>query len=162
MLTVAGTGQPKGDGSVPWVVLFFVAWLVVLFLIPVQKLKRLWPAGLVGLAAVYAIDSTFIGLGAYSYSSAGPALSGIPVFYLLSIVAGSILLAYFRPNGSWKQLLFVLGMALGFLLIETAMVALRYFHYLSWSTGRSFLLDVAGFIMVLWLAEKAGAAGKEP
>lgn len=143
-----------------WVVLFSVAWLLVLVLVPANKWKRLWPAGVIGLASVYAIDSTFIGLGAFSYSRIEPGLSGLPVFYLLSVVGFSILLAYFYPDGSWKQIFFVILAALAFLLVEVIMSQLNYFHYQSWSPARSYLLDISGVIVVLWSAQRAGAVGK--
>jgi len=145
-----------------WVMLFLVAWLFVLVLVPVREWKRLWPAGIIGLVVVYVIDSTFVGLGAFSFTKIYPGLSGLPIFYILSIVAGSILSAHFYPDKDWKQMLFVMLMALGLLLIEVAMIRLNYFHHLSWSLARSYALNIGGFIVVLWLAQRAGAVGKGP
>lgn len=137
---------------------------MVLLLVPLKlkQLKRLWPAGLIGFAVAYGIDSTLIALGAFRYSGAGPAWSGVPVFYLLSAAASSMLLAYYYPGIRWRQSLFVAGAALVFLLAETVMEKLNYFHYLSWSPANSYLLDVVGIIVVLWLARVAGAVGRGP
>jgi len=139
-----------------------LAWLVLLMVVPAGELKRLWPAALISLAAVYWIDSTLGGLGAFRYSGPGPAISGIPVFYLLSIAPGGIMLAYHYPDGALRRAMFVAGAAFVFLLVEEIMVALQYFHYLSWSPGRSYVLDVGGLIVVLWTARLVGAAGRTP
>jgi len=165
-LTTGNDGSSRvpetGDEFVLWAVLCFTAWFLMLILVPLRELKRLWPAAIIGMAAVYAVDSTLIGLGAFSYARAGPALSGVPLFYLLSVAAATVPLAYHYPDGARRQAVFVAAAALVFLLVEAAMVALRYFHHLSWSLWRSYLLDVGGFIVVLWLARLAGAAGRHP
>lgn len=143
-----------------WLVLFFAAWLLALTMVPIKEWKRLWPAGVVGLATIYVIDSTLIGLGAFSYSLGNPVLTGLPTFYLLSSFAGAVLLAYHCPKQGWWQILFVMLMAAAFLLIEVVMYKLGYFHYLLWSPASSYILNIGGFIVVLWLAQKANAVGK--
>lgn len=144
-----------------WVVLFIVFWLLALLLVPGREWRRLWPAGIIGFITVYVIDSTFIGLGAFSYSQSSLGLSGLPIFYHLSVIAGAVLLVYYYPSTPWKQILYVMLTALVFLLIENVLIRLNYFHHLSWSLARSYVLNLVGFISVLWLAQKVNAVGKK-
>lgn len=143
-----------------WLVLFIAAWLLALTMVPMKEWKRLWPAGVAGLATNYILDSTLIGLEAYSFSLGNPLLSGMPTFYFLSVFAGGVLLAYYYPNQGWWQIIYVMLMAAAFLFIEVVMYKLGYFHYQLWSPARSYMLNIGGFIVVLWLAQKANAVGK--
>ena len=47
----------------------------------INNWSQLWYAGLIALAALYAIDSTLISLGAFSYQYPNPAINGLPTFY---------------------------------------------------------------------------------
>ncbi|OAT81280.1 hypothetical protein [Desulfotomaculum copahuensis] len=139
-----------------WIIFCALSWGIALAAVPRRHWRTLWPAGLIALATIYAIDSTLISLGAYVYSPHGPAAAGIPVLYLLSGFANGITLTSFNPRRHIYRLPYVMLVAGVFLLAEWVMIRVGYFCYLRWSYWRSFLLDLAGFAFVLWLAEALG------
>lgn len=77
-----------------WVIFFIIAWLTALALVPVEEWHRLWPSGFIGMALIYIIDTTFIGLGAFKYSFDNRALGGIPIFLAMEYITAR--LGYFH------------------------------------------------------------------
>lgn len=147
-----------------WVIFSVVSWAVALCLVPIKNWKWLWKAGMVGLALLYAIDSTFIELGAFYYRTnqiSFGALSGLPTLYWISGFPAAILLAYYYPQKRQWQLPYILLASTLFLGLELFMAWLGYFHYNRWSPTQSYFLDVGGFIVVIWLSQWFGAVGKE-
>jgi hypothetical protein len=112
------------------------------------------------IVILYLIDSTFIELGAFSYSAQILSLSGISIFYLLSSFPGGILLVYYYPKNKKMQVPYILLAAFIFLLMELIMMWAGYFQYVHWNSLKSYLLDIFGFTVVLWFAEWSGKAGK--
>ncbi|MCT4607231.1 MAG: hypothetical protein N4A64_14235 [Marinisporobacter sp.] len=135
-----------------WIIMCAIAFLLVFIFIPFHQYKSLYPIGLISLAILYMIDSTFIELKAFSYSFANPKLSGLPTFYWLSGFAGGLLLVYYYPLHKKWQLSYLLFVSLLLLILEFIMYKLRYFHYHKWSLAQSYFLNILGFAVVLWFS----------
>lgn len=138
-----------------------IIFLAVLFTIPSAQIPRLWPVGVISMIVLYAIDSTLIGLGAFSYSFGNPGLAGIPLIYWLSSFPGGLLLVYLYPEKPKQQLPYIMLASAVFLAAEMVMSRLGYFLYLNWNSFYSYLLNVGGFIIVIWLSQLTGCAGKK-
>ncbi|PAB59248.1 hypothetical protein CCE28_10300 [Anaeromicrobium sediminis] len=136
-----------------WFVFCAIAYAIVLFLIPLNKFKYLLPIGLISMVILYLIDSTLIRLGAFSYSFPNPILGGLPTLYLLSGFAGGVFLVYFLPLRKRWQSPYILLASLIFLIIEFLMIHLNYFHHHKWNGLNSYVLNIFGFIIVLWFAQ---------
>ena len=143
-----------------WVVFFGFLWVISLILVPLRHWKRLWPAGLIGMLLVYAIDTTLIGLGAFTYSLGNTFLSGLPTFYWIGIFPGSILLAYYYPSSRWRQFPYILLTSAIFLVMEITMHWFGYFQYRHWTPLKSYLLNIGGFMITLIVAQWVGSVGK--
>lgn len=139
-----------------WVVFFVVAWLTAILVVPWANWIRFWPVGLVGMIVNYGIDTTLIVLGAFRYSQGKPNLKGIPVFYLLSVFPGGLLLASFFPEVRWMQFPYILLASLVLLSMELFMKWTGYFHHMKWNPVNSFFLNITAFTLVLWLAQWLG------
>lgn len=144
-----------------WIVFCIIAYLLALIIVPIKQLKRLWPAGIIALVVIYGIDSTLIGLGAFSYSFASSLLSGLPILYWISAFPGGILLAYLYPSKKPWRLLYILLAAAVYLGMELVMYLLGYFQYGLWNPVMSYFLNVGGFMAVLWLAHWLGAVSRK-
>lgn len=137
-----------------WIYFFCIAYALPLLLVPHHKYKKYFPIGLVSIIILFIIDSTFIKLGAFSYSFGTPYISKLPLLYLLSAIPGGILLVHFFPQKNRRmQLPYILLAAALFLIIELVMLWLKYFNYHDWSFLNSYILDIFGFIIVIWLSQ---------
>jgi len=139
-----------------WIVFFGVAWLTVILLVPWGNWARLWPVGVIGMIVNYGIDVTLIRLGAFRYIHQNPQLQGMPVFYLLSVFAGGLIVANFFPETRWMQFPYILLASLVLLIMELFMKWIGYFHHIEWNPIKSFFLNLIAFTLVLWLAQWLG------
>ncbi len=136
-----------------WKLFFLVSLLATVIFVPLSDWEKLWPVGLLAIVVIYLIDSVLIKLGAFKYSLGSSILSGIPFFYLLSGFNGGVLFVSLLPDSSMWQLPYILAAAVIFLFLEYIMVVLGYFHYLKWNPFKSYVLNIFGFIVVVWLAQ---------
>lgn len=125
-----------------WVIFGGVAWVLTMLLVPLKRRKILWPLGLIGMLLIYIIDSTLIGLRAFSYSDGMAKISGLPFFYWLSSFPGGILLGYYCPSEPWPRAIYILLAALFFLALELIMFLLGYFFYINWTPVNSYILNI--------------------
>jgi hypothetical protein len=144
-----------------WIIFLLIAFLTAAFAVPFKHWKILWPAGIIGMLVLYCIDRTLIGLGAYSFTGGSPFLSGVPTFYWISGFCGGILIVYFYPVQKRRRIPYLLLGAFLFLMTEFIMNRLGFFHYLKWDMIHSYLLNLIGLGITLWLSECLGAVGKK-
>lgn len=142
-----------------WIIFIMIAYLTAIISVPLKKWSRIWPAGITALVLTFLIDSTLIGLGAFSYSTSISLPSGVPVFYWVSSFAGGIILAYFYPAKKQWQFPYVLFTSALFLAMELIMNRLGYIHYIKWNPIQSYFLDVIGFTTTLSMSLWFGAKG---
>ncbi|MFZ5986860.1 MAG: hypothetical protein ACOYWZ_07035 [Bacillota bacterium] len=133
---------------------FFVGLSILSFvLVPKNKWKRLWPAGIIGSVVLYLIDTTLIRLGAFSFAGASPALEGLPIFYFASGFWGAILfINYFPKRNVWTFPYIILSSTL-LLILEFFLVLTDNFYYHKWNLTNSLLLNVFGFTLISWLVQ---------
>lgn len=140
-----------------WLIFDVIAWLTALKLVPSGQWKRLWPIGIIGMLANYAIDSTLVGLGAFDFNFKMGNISGLPAPYWLSYFPGGILFGYYCPEEKRLRFLYVLVAALVLLAAELIMIWFGYFYHINWNIIKSYLLNVFGFTALLWLSQWIGA-----
>lgn len=134
-----------------WVIFFISSVVISILCIPLKKWKCYLFAGIISLIVLYAIDSTLIKLGAFSYRYPNPLIGNLPTLYWLSGFLGGIILVHYYPAKKQLQFPYVLIVASLFLCLELFMAYLGYFNYLNWSPLNSFFLDIFGFLIVIWL-----------
>lgn len=139
---------------------FITTTLATAALTRFRHFKRLWIMGAVSMVFAYTIDSTFIGLGAYSYICPTPFLSGIPLDFLLSSFMFGILFAHYYPTTKTLQLPYILLAAAISLLIEIASKQLGYITYIHWNLVKTYILDTFGFMAMSWVGICLNAIGK--
>lgn len=143
-----------------WYIFLGVAFVITLATVPLVQWQKLWPIGLISIVTLYIIDTTFIGLGAYSFRNGSSLLSGIPLTYIISYFPGAILLVHFYPQKNKWRFPYILLAAGFFLFMELVMVWIGYFHYIKWNPVRSYLLNVFGFLAIFWMAQWLGLTKK--
>ncbi|HYF82142.1 MAG TPA: hypothetical protein VEB00_03820 [Clostridia bacterium] len=134
-----------------WIIFFISSILMILLIKPYKKWSQLWYAGLITMAVLYAIDSTLIAVGAFSYQYPNPLIGELPTLYWLSSFFGGVVLAYYYPQRKLLQFPYILLSSFLFLLLELIMHFFRYIKYHNWSPINSLFLDLFGFIIVIWI-----------
>lgn len=136
-----------------WMIYMIVAGLTALLLVPLKYWLKLLPAGVAALLIVLAIDNTLTSLMAFQFVHEGLYFFKLPLTYWISYFFGGILFAYFRPEGKWKRILYIFGAALFLLTLEYIMMMLGYFQHLNWNLLNSYVLNIFGFVISLWIIE---------
>ncbi|MFZ5966218.1 MAG: CBO0543 family protein [Bacillota bacterium] len=119
-------------------------------------MKSYWCAGVICLIVLLIIDKKFTDLGAYSFNHGNYYIANIPVLYWTSFYAAGVLSVYYFPKQKKWQLPYILFLASIFLVLETVMNRLGYFHYHQWSPIDSFVLNISGISLVLWFSQLCG------
>jgi hypothetical protein len=140
-----------GDFKMGWIYLFLASALLFLLAVPFNRWKHYLWAGVITMIILYAIDSTFIKLGAFSYHYSSFLIGEIPLLHLLSSFFGGILLVHYYPKKRLMQLPYIIFSSFLFLSLELIMNYFDYITYNNWSPTYSFFLDISGFIIVIWL-----------
>lgn len=139
--------------------LLFLAGLIPVVILAVkgpQKIRRIWPAGLLGLFLVYIIDSLAIKSNLYGFAGADLTLSGIPLFYLLTAFPVSLLVYRFLPGERIRQFLY-LGLVAGiYLLPEIFLTRAGYVEYINWSLLHSYMLNLGALVALVYLGQLIG------
>jgi hypothetical protein len=134
-----------------WII-FFISSIIVFFLCtPFKKWKYFWLAGIISMIMIYVIDSTLIVLGAFSYSYPNPLIGNLPTLYLLSAFFGGTVLVYYYPQRKILKYPYIILAAFLFVCLELLMNYFGYFSYQNWTPVNSFILDIFGFVNVIYL-----------
>lgn len=139
-----------------WLVFFIFVVFVFILLVPARNWRSIWPSGLIGMGALYFIDTTFISLKAFSYNATPFDVNGLPLLYILSGFFNGMLLANYCPNKMNLRLPYVLITSILFLGLELIMNITGDFFYINWSPLKSFFLNIFGFLVVLSLFDILG------
>lgn len=83
-------------------------WALVFILIPVERIKQLWPVGVLSFLWMFFLNYTFIKLGYYAYTKYLFLVAGVPPLALLGGAAGGILLMNFMQRNPLHKVLIVL------------------------------------------------------
>lgn len=137
-----------------WVGLLTLLWIGALLIIKKKQWRKLWPAALLGVAVLYIIDSTLIGLGAFRYSGGGVEFSGLPLVYLAAMLGGGPLAVHFYPGTNAAKIIYVLFLSGIFLIAEWIFILTGAMVHENWTLLHSYFLNIFGFVAVLWFSEK--------
>jgi len=83
-----------------------VVWLIVLTLIPIQRIKQLWLIGVISFVWLFIVNFIFIQLGYFKFYNAFLPIGGVPLFHLIGGAGGGILLMnWMQRNNLYKIVL---------------------------------------------------------
>jgi len=110
-----------------WVIFFVFSVMISILCISFKKWKYYWSAGMITLIILYAIDSTLIELGAFSYRYPNPLIGNLPILYWLSGFFGGAILVYFYPEGKQFQFPYLLNSIFLVFVLRVTYVIFRVF-----------------------------------
>lgn len=129
-----------------------LTWFLVFILIPIERIRKIWPIAIISFILLFSVDSVFINLGYYRFNINMLNILNIPLFYLLSGAAFGILVLNWLTPKPWSKLIALIFFAGLTTLLEYiytlygAFVPLHNYDFLS-----SFILNTAGYSWHIWL-----------
>ena len=136
--------------SVIWATML---WGIVLILLPIERLRLIWPVGIISFILLFIIDFTFSNLGYYKFIGEAFAIGGIPLFYLAGGAAGGILLVNWLNRNVWSKIIAILLFSSLLVISEYIFLITGVFKHLhNFDLLISFTLNIAGLSMLVWLS----------
>lgn len=131
-----------------------LAWIAMFALIPLKRIKTLYPVGFVAVGLLFAAQYIAISLGLIRYTTAIIFLARIPFFHYVYAFAYGILLIHFMRREWVKKLPVILGFA----LINLLLTYIIHQQGVVVFDGRyNFFIDLiitfATFCLGVWIAE---------
>ncbi|MGD0154281.1 MAG: hypothetical protein ABSC17_11105 [Thermacetogeniaceae bacterium] len=121
-----------------WLLLFIVAWAIVLLVVPRDRLFSLLLPSFLG-GTVSALIINLIGvpvLGLWRFPATLVSMVGIPVFLLLSYWAEMILFFHYwdhLPGGSAEKGFYLMGFSLATTVLAYFALIMRYVIFFNWN-----------------------------
>ncbi|ACV64608.1 hypothetical protein Dtox_3915 [Desulfofarcimen acetoxidans DSM 771] len=128
-------------------------WLLVFLLIPIQRVKKLWPVAVISFIWLFILEYIFTYLGYYRFVNGFAYIASIPLFHMVGGAAGGILLVnWMQRNPLYKILL--ISLFSGLLSIsEYIMVYFGAFKHLhDFNFLISYVLNIAGLSFLTWFS----------
>lgn len=128
-------------------------WLLVFILIPMERIKLLWPVSIISFVWMFTLNYIFIHLGYYDFTKSILPVAGVPLLIPLGGAAGGILLMnWMHPNPLYKVLIVLLFS--GFMNIASSIFMWRdafmmmngFNHFLH------YVVNVAGVSILVFLS----------
>lgn len=124
--------------NLAWLLLFFIAWAVVLLVVPRDRVVGLLLPSFLG-GAVLVLIINLIGvpvLGLWRFPATPISLLGIPVFLLLGYWAEMLLFLHYwdhLPGGSAEKGFYLIAFSLATTVMAYFALVLRYVIFFNWS-----------------------------
>lgn len=130
-----------------------VLWSLVIILIPVERIKKLWPIGILSFFWMFFLNYTFIKLIYYAYTKYLFVVAGVPPLAILGGAAGGILLMNFMQRNPLHKVLVVLLFS-GFLSLASELfIRLGAFKMLSgFDHVLHYTVNTSGIAILVWLS----------
>ncbi len=130
-----------------------VMWLLVFILVPLNRLRLLWPVAIVSILLLFVMNFTFIQLGYYHFTKNAPAIAGVPLFVLIGGAGGGILLMnWMQRNSFYKMLLVLLFSGLLVLATEALIRSGAFEMQNGFNQTLHYFINVAGLSILVWLS----------
>jgi len=130
-----------------------VLWILVFILLPLERIKILWPVAVVSFIWMFALNYTFIQLGYYQFTKYILVVGGVPVLVPIGGAAGGILLINWIQRSAWFKIVLVLVFS-GILNLATTVFmwfdAFKMLH--GFNHFLHFVVNVAGISILVWLS----------
>ena len=130
-----------------------VLWLLVLILIPLDRIKQLYPIAILSFVLLFALNYTFVQLGYYQFTKFLVLIAGVPPFHVLGGAGGGVLLLNWLPRSPLNKVLYITGFtallslsAYVFGLLEVIVFLRGFDHFLD------FIVNLAGLSVLVWLS----------
>lgn len=138
----------------PWVILFFISWILFFTLVDYKELKRNIFGGIAALILGSIVDWGGQKLNLYQFYDVIIPWAGCSAFYKFGpILVIGILFSQSIPKKLWMQTLNILVFSLLYLFLEALIINVGVAEYVNWHILASFLFNVLTFSTLTYFSQ---------
>lgn len=138
----------------PWVISFFISWILFFTLVDYKELKRNIFGGIAALILGSIIDWGGQKLDLYQFYDVIIPWAGCSAFYKFGpILVMGILFSQSIPKKLWMQTLNILVFSLLYLFLEALIINVGVAEYVNWHILASFLFNVLTFSTLTYFSQ---------
>ncbi|MDD3653486.1 MAG: hypothetical protein PHO01_04775 [Desulfotomaculaceae bacterium] len=136
------------------VVYSIVVWMAVFVFLDIERIKALWPIGL--LSSVLLLTSHFFlsSLGSAHFNEGFLTLAGVPLFHLFWSFGAGLLLIGFMPREFIKKILTLLLFTILALALDMLSVRVGGHVHDNFTFLHSFVFILYRLVTLVWIAEE--------
>jgi uncharacterized membrane protein YfcA len=133
-------------------ILFIIVWLLVLILVPLDRIKELRYVAAVSIVWMVFIDNISAYLGYYSYQHILIPIGRASFFQLLALAGIGILMINWLDESSLSKLVSVLIVAMSFIALQYIYIHRGAFSYGTFDIMLSFIHSTAALSIFVWMS----------
>lgn len=138
----------------PWVISFFISWILFFTLVDYKELKRNIFGGIAALILGSIVDWGGQKLDLYQFYDVIIPWAGCSAFYKFGpILVMGILFSQSIPKKLWMQTLNILVFSLLYLFLEALIINVGVAEYVNWHILASFLFNVLTFSTLTYFSQ---------
>src|SRR5690554_2739400 len=138
----------------PWVISFFISWILFFTLVDYKELKRNIFGGIAALILGSIVDWGGQKLNLYQFYDVIIPWAGCSAFYKFGpILVMGILFSQSIPKKLWMQTLNILVFSLLYLFLEAFIINVGVAEYVNWHILASFLFNVLTFSALTYFSQ---------
>ncbi|NLI58016.1 MAG: hypothetical protein GX387_05770 [Clostridium sp.] len=138
----------------PWVISFFISWILFFTLVDYKELKRNIFGGIAALILGSIVDWGGQKLNLYQFYDVIIPWAGCSAFYKFGpILVIGILFSQSIPKKLWMQTLNILVFSLLYLFLEALIINVGVAEYVNWHILASFLFNVLTFSTLTYFSQ---------
>lgn len=138
----------------PWVISFFISWILFFTLVDYKELKRNIFGGIAALILGSIVDWGGQKLDLYQFYDVIIPWAGCSAFYKFGpILVIGILFSQSIPKKLWMQTLNILVFSLLYLFLEALIINVGVAEYVNWHILASFLFNVLTFSTLTYFSQ---------
>jgi hypothetical protein len=138
----------------PWVISFFISWILFFTLVDYKELKRNIFGGIAALILGSIVDWGGQKLNLYQFYDVIIPWAGCSAFYKFGpILVMGILFSQSIPKKLWMQTLNILVFSLLYLFLEALIINVGVAEYVNWHILASFLFNVLTFSTLTYFSQ---------
>ncbi|MCL5781127.1 MAG: hypothetical protein M1119_09605 [Firmicutes bacterium] len=128
-------------------------WLLVFIIIPMERIRQIWPAAVLAAVWMFILNYIFISLGYYQFTRYIVTIGGVPLFHLIGSAAGGGAIDQLGGEKFLIKVLIVVVFAGLLNLASTLFMMLGAFKMLDgFNHVLHFSINVAGVSLLVWLS----------
>lgn len=131
-----------------------IVWIAVFVLMDIERIKALWPIGILSSGLMLSSHFFLISLGLSHFNEGFLTLAGIPVFHLVWSFGAGILLIGLLPKNFYAKATTIIVFGLLTLFLDMLSVKVGGHVHQNLSFLNSFIFILYRLIAIVWVAEE--------
>lgn len=130
-----------------------ILWASLFALVPLKRIKELWPAALIGFALSFLINYLLVTFGYVQFTKYIAIWAGVPPFHTVGVAAAGILAVNWLNRNLIDKIIIVFLMSVLLIAAKFVMISVGAVRMLDgYNYYWSFAVNIAGVSLHVWLS----------